>query len=156
MRTNYPKQFFKLLLSSIFIVLLASSCSEEAPEGEELVGTWLGVSVDPDAPDDFEIRDNFTFQLPMVDQRTGTWRFQNIASSNCDPNEWNCDFKVDCTGFLIYKTKIGNTYTFEEGALTGDCIDGGFGEFEVVNENTINYKFLYNQAVLREAILTRN
>jgi len=147
---------FKLLVFALWITISHSSCSEEAPDGEELVGTWVGVSDDPDAPGHFEIRDNFTFQLPVVDQQSGTWIFQNLASNTCDSNLWDCGWSTECNGFLVYKSKIGNKYTFEEGLGSGDCVEGGLGEFEIIDANTMKYRFIFNRVVDREATLTKN
>jgi len=155
MKKQNLNQIFKLLLV-LLIISTANSCSEEAAEGEELVGIWTGVSVDPDAPKDFEIRDNFTFQLPVAEEMSGTWVYHNIAKANCDNSIWDCTYESKCTGFLIYKNKIGSKYTFEEGLTSGTCVEGGLGEFEIVDENTIKYRFIFNRVVAREATLTRS
>jgi len=155
MKTHNLNQIVTLLLFGFLIISISSSCSEEATEGEELVGTWTGVSVDPEAPGDFEVRDNFTFQLPVAEERSGTWVYQNLATDNCDNNVWDCSYNLSCNGFLIYKNKIGSKYIFEEGLTSGDCGEGGLGEFEIVDDNTIVYRFILNQIVVREATLTK-
>ena len=119
------------------------------------MGTWEGFSPDSDAPDDFQIRDLFTFQTPRLDQMSGTWNFSIAANPDCDPTEWDCDYTFECSGFLIYKTKIDNVYTFEEGLTSGECIDGGLGEFTVLDANTLRYRFIHNQSVSRESTLKK-
>ena len=97
--------FLKTLLIFVLFIAFNTSCAEEADEGMELVGVWEGFSDTDQAPNDFQVLDLFTIQLPVEGQRSGTWQYRVEAKSNCNSSTYDCNYEYECSGFLVFKSK---------------------------------------------------